>query len=340
MVMPMRRVWVLAVVTACGAHPHFPDPVAKKPATPPPAGKLDRDPEGPHKAAITDLFQAYVDAELLKGVVVGLYDGGQLEIYGFGTGPGGKIPDGSTLFELGTATKLYTSLLLADAVQRREVQLDQPVSDLMPAGVTIPTRDHAAITLRELATHSSGLPRLPPSIAATKPDPYAAYTEDQLIADLQHTDLQAAPGTVIGLSNYGVGLLGYALGRRTGNDYATALTDRILKPLALDSTFVTVPADAQLRRTVGSNTDLQPATPWHWGVLAPAGAIVTDARDQLQLLRVELEAAANGAGVLRPAMRLTQEAQLDQTGENEGLGLQIDRGGRYWATGSTSGFHR
>src|SRR5690349_25083261 len=84
----------------------------------------------------------------------------------FGKGPGGKPPTGSTLFEIGSITKVYTSLLLADAVQRHEVSLDTPVAELLPPGVTVPTKDKHVITLRNLALHNSGLPRLPPSIAA------------------------------------------------------------------------------------------------------------------------------------------------------------------------------
>jgi CubicO group peptidase (beta-lactamase class C family) len=141
------------------------------------------------------------------------------------------------------------------------------------------------------------------------------------------------------VSTYGIGLLGYALGRRIGPGYASALSTRVLQPLELKDTFVTVPTEAQDRRTVGSNTDLAPASPWHWGVLAPAGGLVSSVRDQLALVRAEIDAAGNGAGALRPAMRFSQEAQLDQQGENEGLGMQIDPGGRYWVTGATAGFH-
>ena len=107
-----------------------------------------------------------IDAELASGIVVGLYDAGKREVYGFGKGPGRQAPDRHTLFEIGSITKVYTSLLFADAVQRREVALDTPVAELLPPGVTVPTPDKHAITLGQLALHTSGLPRLPPSIAA------------------------------------------------------------------------------------------------------------------------------------------------------------------------------
>ena len=196
----MRSITAVVLVAACGGTP-------RRPAPPPPAPAIE-----PHRKAITRQIQPLIADEIASSIVVGVYDAGRTEIYGFGKGPGGAPPTATTLFEIGSVTKVYTSLLLADAIQRREVSLDQPVSDLLPTGGSVPTRDHVAITLRHLALHSSGLPRLPPSILPNSPDPYAKLDENALYNDLQHTDLESAPGQQIVYSNYGVGLLGFALG--------------------------------------------------------------------------------------------------------------------------------
>lgn len=100
-----------------------------------------------------------------------------------------------------------------------------------------------------------------------------------------------------------------------------------------------MPATAAARRATGTNTDLKPVPPWTFDVLAPAGALISDAHDQLALIDAELDAAAGGKQPLRAAMRLTQEPQLDNQGANEGLGWQIDAKGRYWHNGETGGFH-
>src|SRR5512139_332889 len=157
---------------------------AKAPTKPVPTSDLD----GPHKDAVAAQVKPYLDGEIVSGVVIGLYDAGKTEIYGFGRGPAGK-PTADTLYEIGSITKVYTGLLLADAVQRKEVELDTPVAELMPPGVTVPTRDKQVITLRHLVLHSSGLPRLPPSVNPTAPDPYGHYTEDMLVRDLIATEL-------------------------------------------------------------------------------------------------------------------------------------------------------
>jgi CubicO group peptidase (beta-lactamase class C family) len=325
----MRRIAVLLAAAACGGSPRV-APVA----APPPAPT-------PHKAAVTAQIQPLIDNEIASAMVIGLYDHGKTEVYGFGKGPGGAPPTETTLFEIGSVTKVYTSLLLADAVQRREVALDQPVAELLPTGVSVPTRDGKVITLAHLALHSSGLPRLPPSILPKSPDPYAKLDENGLYADLAHTTLDSAPGDQIAYSNYGTGLLGFALGKKLGTNYPRALADRVLGPLGLTDTFFAVPAAAAARRAVGTNTDLQPVPPWTHDALAAAGALISDAHDQLKLIDAELAAAAapKDTSGLRPAMRLTQEAQLVRQGDNEGLGWQIDGQGRYWHNGGTGGFH-
>jgi len=323
----------LCAVFACSSPPTRPTP-----GKPTPEG--DVDPDGPHRDAIAAQVKPYLDGETLSGVVIGIYEAGKIEIYGFGSGPGGKPPTGRTLFDIGAMTKVYTGLVLADAVQRREVELDAPIADLLPPGITVPTRDKIAITAKHLALHSSGLPRMPRSLLARKapPDPYASYDEDALFQDLITTELDAAPGTRIVYSEFGTGLLGFALGRKVGGGFAKALEARVLVPLGLRDTFFTPPVGAGARRIIGTDDDLEPVSRWTWGALAGAGGMISTARDQLRLLDVELDAAAGSKGTLRQPMRLTQEAQLERGGDNEGLGWMIDGAGRYWHDGSTGGF--
>jgi len=144
---------------------------------------------------------------------------------------------------IGALTKIYTALLLADAVQRKELDFDTAVADLVPPGVSIPTRDRLSITLKHLALHSSGLPRVPPSMVTrgNDPDPYAKYDDDALYRDLAHTELEAPPGTQIVYSNYGSGLLGFVLGKKLGGSYDKAVRERIIAPLGLRDTFVKLP---------------------------------------------------------------------------------------------------
>lgn len=326
----MTRVLALAVMVAACSSPNKP---AKAPASP--TGDVD----GPHKAAIAAQLKPYLDAEILGSVTVGIYDAGKIEIYGFGKGPGGKPPNADTIYEIGSLTKVYTGLLLADAVQRKEVELDTALAELMPPGVTVPTKDKTLITLRHLALHSAGLPRLPASVQVTSPDPYGRYGEDVLFRDLIGTELEAVPGTQIVYSNYGYGLLGYALGKKIGGGYAAALEARVVKPLGLASTFIRVPASATARRATPTNDDLAVVPAWTWtDALAGAGALSSSVRDQLKVVEAELDAASGSKATLRAAMRFSQEEQLaERPSENAGLGWLIDPKGRHVHNGGTAG---
>ncbi len=329
----MRHVLAIAALVACGSG-------STAPVTPVKPG-ADRDPTGPNRAAIAAQIQPLIDAELATSIVVGINDAGRFEIYGFGTGPDGKPPTGRTLYELGAITKVYTALLFAEAVQRREVEPGTPASELLPPGVTMPVRDGQSVTLIHLVNHSSGLPPLPPSLGRTaKPeDPLAGYDENRLYADLVQTQLAFSPGERLLVSEYGSGVLGTLLARKIGTPYEEAITTRITKPLGLDDTFITVPPAAQPRRAQGTNQDLAAVKPWSWGPLAPAGALISSARDQLTFLEAQMDAAAGGKTQPRPAMRFTQEPQLKGNGANIGLAWQIDADGRYWHNGTTNGFH-
>ena len=321
----MFRLCPIALVACGGSAPPAPRPAPG-------------DPVGSHRALVDAQVRPLLEAELVSGIVVGIYEAGKQEIYGFGVGPGGKAPDGNTLFELGAVTKTYTALMLADSVQRREVDLDGPVAELLPPGVTAPTKDKVSITLRELAVHSAGLPAQPPSLG-NGPDPYGRYGESELYQDLVRTQLEARPGERIFYSDYGYGLLGHVLGRKIGGGYAAALTHRVLGPLRLADTFLRVPPAAAARRAPGTNEDLATVPPWTFDAMAGTGALVSTVRDQLAFVAAEIDATLGSHGVLRNAMRLTQEPQLEARGENEGLGWQIDTAGRYWHSGATGGFH-
>ena len=321
-----RRLLLLIALAACGGG-------AVTPAMPRSGTNATA-----HKAAVAAQLQPFIDHEVVSSVVVGLYDAGKREVYGFGKGPSGVAPTGDTHYELGSITKVYTALLLADAIQKRELALDTPLADLLPPGVTAPSKDGEVIRMIHLAMHASSLPRIPASMPPTAADPYARYTEDLLYNDLNHLELPVAPGRVVSYSNFGYGVLGFVLGRKLGSTYTKVLTDRVLTPLGLKNTFVVAPPGLP-DRAQGTTDDLTPAPYWTWDALAGAGALISTANDQLTLIDAELDAFAGGKLPLRAPMRLSQEPQSQEpNGPGASLGWQIDREGRYWHNGGTGGF--
>lgn len=258
-------------------------------------------------AAIRRTLVQRVDVDRQSvGLVVGVIDGQGRRVIAYGARDltDRRPVDGETLFEIGSVTKAFTGLLLADMVGRGEVKLDDPVVRYLPPGVTVPERNGKAITLLDLATHTSGLPRLPDNMAMADPkNPYADYTEAQLDAFLRTYVLTRDIGATYEYSNLGVGLLGRALAYRAGGDYETVLRQRVLTPLGLSSTAITLtPALAQ-RFSPGHAGDLAQTPHWDLPSLAGAGGLRSSADDLLTLLAAEL-------GLVDTPLKAAMAAQL------------------------------
>jgi CubicO group peptidase (beta-lactamase class C family) len=302
---------------------------------PPPSKQALND---PWKAAITRQVRPYLDSELVTGLVVGVIDGDREWIYGYGSaGNGPAAPDAQTVFELGGVTQVYNAVLLADAIERGEVTLATPATELVPMGITLPTRDGVEITIRHLATHRAGLPDLPPGLAERPP---ATYNVDHLYADLVRTRLFAPPGAAFAFSNFGVAVLGTALAAKLGTTgWPAAVAERVTQPLGLADTVVTVPAALAPRHAVGHSDDGRVVPFANLGALAPAAGLRSTAKDQLAFLRANLDAAAGKPGPLAAALRRTHEPLDPGRRDQVALGWFVDEAGRRYQRGHTGGFH-
>ena len=212
------------------------------------------------------------------GLVAGVIDAGGSRVVAYKSEP-------DAVFEIGSATKVFTSLLLADAVARGEVALTDPVAKYLPAEVKMPQRGGRQITLEDLATHTSALPRLPSNLApADAANPYADYSVAQLYAFLSSYQLPRDIGERYEYSNLGAGLLGHALARRAGMDFESLVRTRITGPLRMTDTSVTLTPALRQRLAKGHNAQGQPAANWDLPTLAGAGALRSTAADLLRLL--------------------------------------------------------
>lgn len=280
------------------------------------------------------------------GIVVGVIDpkGRRVVSYGALAKDDKRRLNGDTLFEIGSATKVFTSLLLADAVQRGEVALTDPVSKFLPSGVTMPQRGETKITLQDLATHTSGLPRLPSNFAPKDVmNPYADYTLEQLYSFLASATLTRDIGTHYEYSNLGAGLLGHVLALRTGMSYEALVTKRILAPLKMKSTTITLSDALRKRLATGHDAALTPAKNWDFPTLAGAGALRSTTNDLLAFLAAELGLGKKSP--LAPAITAQHAVRRRPTG-NKGLDIALGwhilttPGGReiVWHNGGTGGY--
>jgi serine-type D-Ala-D-Ala carboxypeptidase/endopeptidase len=208
--------------------------------------------------------------------------------------------NGDTIFEIGSVTKVFTSLLLADMVQRGEVALSDPVDKYLPEGVKPPRWKGRSITLVDLATHTSGLPFWPSDFPFVEDVPaYSRYTVEKLYGFLSTYELPREPGTRWEYSNTGGGLLGLALCRRAGLDYEALVQTRIAGPLGMKSTRIAVPPEKKALLAGPHDGQLQSAPVWDVPALPGAGSLRSSVNDLLALLAAF---TGNAESPLQPAM--------------------------------------
>lgn len=283
------------------------------------------------------------DQKQSVGIVVGVLEARSRRIVAHGHFARGdpRLVDGDTVFEIGSVTKVFTALLLADMVRRGEVRLRDPVASSLPEGVTLPRRGGTAITLEDLATHRSGLPRLPGNLAPSDHDnPYADYRVEQLYEFLSRYRLTRDIGSAYEYSNLGYGLLGHALALHSGSDYETLVRGSISAPLAMRSTAVTLTPDLMGRLATGHNHLLQAVPNWDLPSLSGAGALRSTANDLLNLLEMALGEREGPLGHALAAM-LAVRWPTGAPGIDTALGWIVEQSGddeMVWHNGGTGGY--
>jgi serine-type D-Ala-D-Ala carboxypeptidase/endopeptidase len=277
------------------------------------------------------------------GIVVGVIDpDGRRRIVACGDPGPGQLPlDPDSVFEIGSITKVFTTTLLAEMVERGEVRLDDPVGTFLPGTVRMPARGGRAITLLDLATHTSGLPRLPINLEPRDIDnPLAEYRVKQLYAFLSGYELPRDVGSRFEYSNLGLGLLGHALALGAGKTYEALLQERILVPLGLTKTAITL-APAAARHVAlphGERGEIVPR--WDSPTLAGSGAILSTTADMLRF------AAANLGSSGGSLQRATANARMPRqsVAPNRWIGLAWNVSRHFdrdisWKNGGTGGSH-
>ena len=192
--------------------------------------------------------------------------------------------DRDSAFEIGSITKGFTGLLLADMVLRGEVSLDDLASKYSRPGAKLPTYGGRDITLRDLVTQTSGLPRLPPGFAPRDMrNPYADFDADALYAALARTEIKHPMGTPE-YSNFGFMWLSEMLARRGGKHFDVLVKERILDPLGMTDSFF-IPTEAQRARLVQPHAvPFEPTPVWDFSVdLAGVGGLRSTLADMEKL---------------------------------------------------------
>jgi CubicO group peptidase (beta-lactamase class C family) len=256
-------------------------------------------------------------------------------------------PAADSVFQIGSITKTFTSAVLMDMVLKGEVALDQPVAELLPKDVKVPTRHDRQITLVDLATHTAGLPRDPDGFSGPDGDDWAGFTDAVLLRLLPNWRPATDIGTTYAYSNTGVALLALALRRRAGGlPYETLVRRRVLEPLGMADTRIN-PTGAMKRRFVpGFGDDLKPTTLWRMDqAISGVGGLVSTTDDLLAWLEANMGATPTPLGPVLKAqlsVRRKKPPMPEDKGPREvAIGLHIDHrlaGDVVWHDGGTNGY--
>ncbi|SER25508.1 CubicO group peptidase, beta-lactamase class C family [Gracilibacillus ureilyticus] len=262
-----------------------------------------------------------------------------------------SVPLEKRLFEIGSTTKTFTSLLLAKLVLDDELSLDEPITSFLPEYKKALSFKDKEVTFRHLATHSSRLPRedmktLRKILKENKENRnniYWHYTLEHFNNFFIQHDLKKEIGRKWGYSNIGVGLLGYALSKVAGMDYEKAVTTHVLRPLGMKDTVIEPNQDQFDRYVTSYNKKGKPLPPLQFRSLHGAGAFRSTMEDMMIYLEHQMGMRESS---LHDAINFTHQNQGVRVmkGMNMGLSWFIEE--RKWSEypiihhgGTTIGFH-
>ncbi len=298
--------------------------------------------EAVETAKVDRLVQPYLDSKTLGGLSVGILHRGKKTFVGYGSSKSASAakPDENTVYEIGSITKVFTSLLLADAINRGLVKLDQPITELFPSDLSKPHASLSKINFKQLSTHTSGLPRMPSNFDLSNVDnPYATYDPQKMFEFLHDHRLTREPGKKTEYSNLGVGLLGYLIASKQKTEYEALLKEKLLAPLQMNDSVTTLNEKVKPRLAQGHDSDGIDRGPWDFLSLAAAGAIRSTAADMLKFAEANLHPSETMREMFDLAWK-EQQPGLTKDDRAMGLGWFIAGDGHTrFHNGQTGGYH-
>lgn len=288
-------------------------------------------------SAVQNWIEGELDSGALHAASVADIRGNQVDSRGFGNrSEDDPTPaDGSSQFQIGSITKVYTHLLRleleAKGVVGAEQTLGESIPEFKPRNPAV-----AGIALSALSTHTSGLPSQPANLdLGNTIDPYADYDADDLREALLQTRDRQKLGAHYAYSNFGVGTLGWVLGQADGEGYEAAVIRHVIEPLGLTRTALR-PGENAIEASAGGKK----VTAWRFDALAGAGALWGSVDDLARLVQAYLGTHPHR---LRHDLTADLKVAIPQAGAFAVTDVwHVARAGKhpiYWHNGGTAGFH-
>ena len=261
-----------------------------------------------------------VDYGYNTSIIVGIItpDGTKYYSYGKTSLTGNQTPNENTIFEIGSVTKVFTTLILADMLESGQLSLNDPIDKHLPPDVNTPKRNGQSITILHLATHTSSLPRMPNNTnRANWINPLADYTPEKLYDCLSKIELKRDIGAKYEYSNLGVGLLGHILELKTGSTFEELIKNRITNELGMPDTVITL-TPAMTKHLAKGHMGKSEVDGLILPVLTGAGAIRSTAKDMLTFLAANMGLKKTP---LYSAMQAAHKPLRQRNSKNRKIGL-------------------
>ena len=266
--------------------------------------------------SIKAIIKQEVTNKRSKSIIVGIVDANGRQIIAEGqlSDHDSRLPDGNTLYEIGSITKVFTSLLLADMSLKQQLNVHDPISEFLPVTVKTPIRKGKEISLLSLSTHRSGMPRFPYNTDPKNLDePYIDYGVNQLYEYVAHFEPSFDIDSKWQYSNVGYGVLGTVLTLVTQKNFETLMTDEICKPLHLNNTVISLTAKQKENLAIGHAETGTNVGLTALGAIEAGGALRSNVNDLLTF-------AEENMGLIKtalfPAMELTHVLQAKKDGND------------------------
>lgn len=302
------------------------------------------------ESKVNEVVKPLLDGNKNLGLAIGVFDINaeypRMFFFGKTNKEDNKKPDENTVFEIGSITKTFTTTMLVMLERDGKIRVNDPVQNYLPDSVTIHNFTSSEIVkILHLATHTSGLPRLPDNLFTAKTiakDPYKNYTTSDLYFFVNNYILPREPGTRYEYSNLGVGLLGHLLTRASGMTYDQLLHKYIVDSLGMTMTGVAMNPDMQKNLAKGYDEKGEPSGSWNFDVLEGAGAIRSTLKDMMSYLAFQM--GKTDKLNFKEGLQLMQKRRFETGMDNVyiGLGWHISEtsGGKQviWHDGGTGGY--
>jgi len=287
---------------------------------------------------VEETIKKRISEGFTPSIAIAVIDSSGIHYFNYGkTSDNGVGVDENTIYEIGSITKVFTGIMLAQQVLDGDIRLDDKINDLLPDSIKVPVKGDTEITIGNLSDHTSGLPRMPDNFAPANPgNPYADYTVEQMYEFISNYKPKRAVGSKYEYSNLAQGLLGHLLAMNRNTSYEQLMVNTIANPLEMKDTRIEFTKRMKENLALG-HSDGKVVENWDIPTLAGAGAIRSSNTDMARFI------SANLAYVDTPlleAMKLSHKIR-----HNKGGGMAMawhikkgENGDVIWHNGGTGGY--